>query len=48
LFKQFSEEEKKDLMSLVTKFKLKLETQHTYKLFDDDVERVIYVLKKYL
>jgi len=46
LYKQYSEEEKKELLSLCKKFSLKLEKEHTYSLFEGDVERVIYMLKK--
>lgn len=46
LYKQFSEDEKKELLSLCKRFSLKLEKEHKYSLFDGDVERVIYVLKK--
>jgi len=46
LYKQVSEEEKKELLSLCKKFFLKLEKEHEYSLFEGDVKRVIYVLKK--
>jgi len=46
LYKLNSPEEFKDLQKIAKKYKLKLVKTHKYKLFDDDIERVIYVLKK--
>ena len=46
LMKQVNDEEKKVLLDTAKKKKLVLEIEHTYKLFDGDIDRVIYVLKK--
>ncbi len=46
LYKLNSPEEFKDLQKVAKKYKLKLVKIHKYKLFDDDIERVIYVLQK--
>ena len=46
LMKQINEEEKKVLLNEAKKKKLILETEHKYKLFDWDIERVIYILRK--
>jgi hypothetical protein len=44
--KQVIDEEKKVLMGLCKKYHLSIEKELKYKLFDDDIERVIYVIKK--
>jgi 16S rRNA (guanine527-N7)-methyltransferase len=44
LYKQYSEDERKELLSLCKRFSLKLEKEHRYELAG--VERVIYVLRK--
>lgn len=46
LMKQMNEEEKKVLLDTAKKKKLTLEKEHNYKLFDWDIERIIYILKK--
>ena len=46
LMKQFDEEEKNILLHESMKRKLTLESEHHYKLFDNDIDRVIYILKK--
>lgn len=46
LMKQVNDEEKKVLLDVAKKRKLILETEHKYQLFDGDITRVIYVLKK--
>lgn len=46
LYKWFDVQEKKDLIELSKKYRFKLVKQHKYKLFDWDIHRVIYVLKK--
>ena len=46
LMKQFNVEENKVLVKIVQKKNLILEKEHHYKLFDGDIERVIYVLKR--
>jgi hypothetical protein len=44
--KQQNDEEKQVLINEANKNKLALETEYKYKLFQDDINRVIYVLKK--
>ena len=46
LMKQVNEEEKKVLLDTAKKKKLVLEKEYYYKLFDWDIERIIYILKK--
>ncbi len=46
LMKQQNDEEKQVLINEANKNKLALETEYKYKLFQDDIDRVIYVLKK--
>lgn len=46
LMKQVNDEEKKVLLDVAKKRKLILEIEHKYQLFDEDIVRVIYVLKK--
>ena len=46
LMKQFDEFEKQVLIKEINKKHLKLEDEHHYKLFDWDIDRVIYVLLK--
>ena len=46
LMKQVNIEEKAVLLDIAKKKNLALETEHNYKLFDWDIERVIYILKK--
>ena len=46
LMKQVNDEEKWVLLSVMKKKKLSLESEHRYKLFDSDINRVIYILKK--
>ncbi len=46
LYKQVSEEEKSDLLQLCKTRNLHLVTEHVYKLFPEDIERVIYLVKK--
>ena len=44
LYKQTSLEERADLLLLCKKYHLHLVKEHTYRLFTDDIERVIYIL----
>ena len=44
--KQVNDEEKKVLIDTVKKRNLVWENEHYYKLFDGDIDRVIYVLKR--
>ena len=46
LMKQVNDEEKKVLLDVANKKKLVLEKEYPYNLFDWDIDRVIYVLKK--
>lgn len=46
LMKQVNDEEKKVLMNVVKKKKFILEIEHNYQLFEWDIIRVIYILKK--
>ena len=46
LMKQVNDEEKQVLLDTAKKKNLVLETEYNYKLFDWDIERVIYILKK--
>ncbi len=46
LMKQVNDEEKKVLLGTAKKKKLVLEKEHKYKLFDWDIERAIYILRK--
>lgn len=46
LYKQDLVEEYDAMMVLLPKYKLKLITKHLYRLFDGDVQRVIYVLER--
>ena len=44
--KQAIDEERDLLFKLCKKYHLRVEKEHLYKLFPDDIQRVIYVLKK--
>ena len=44
--KQVIEEEKEVLKQLCKKYHLSIEKEMKYKLYEDDIERVIYVIKK--
>ena len=46
LMKQANDEEKAVLLDVAKKKNLTLETEHHYKLFEWDIERVIYILNK--
>lgn len=46
LYKMFSEEEESRLDSYVLQKKMSYISKHYYKLFDDDIQRVIYVIQK--
>ncbi len=46
LMKQVNDEEKKILSDVAKKKKLTLEREYKYKLFDWDIDRVIYILRK--
>lgn len=46
LYKQVDETERQDLIRLCGQLNLKLEKRHNYKLFEWDIERVIYVIRR--
>lgn len=46
LFKQVDEQERQDLLQLCGEMNLRLEKRYTYKLFEEDIERVIYVVRR--
>lgn len=46
LYKQVDEVERQDLIRLCGQLNLKLEKRHNYKLFEWDIERVIYVIRR--
>ena len=46
LMKQVNDEEKKVLVDIAKKKKFILEMEHNYQLFEGDIARVIYILKK--
>ncbi len=46
LMKQANDEEKKILLDTAKKKKLIFEKEYNYKLFNEDIERVIYILSK--
>lgn len=46
LYKMWSEEEESAIDAVCERYKLAFEKQHMYKLFDEDIQRVIYVLRK--
>ncbi|AKH32956.1 Ribosomal RNA small subunit methyltransferase G [candidate division SR1 bacterium Aalborg_AAW-1] len=46
LYKEVKEEEREDILKQCKKFSLTIEKEHKYRLFEQDIERVIYVLRK--
>lgn len=46
LYKMFSEEEEAWLDSYVMQRKMNMVRKHYYKLFEDDIQRVIYIIQK--
>ncbi len=46
LYKQFTPEESQDIIHFGKKYRLIVQKKHKYKLFEWDIERIIYVLKK--
>ena len=46
LYKQYSSEESQDIVYFGKKYRFVVQKKHTYKLFEEDIQRVIYVLKK--
>lgn len=46
LFKMYTEQENDDIKKLIKKHHLKLIKSHNYKLFENDIQRIIYILQK--
>ncbi len=46
LYKEVKQEEREEILQQCKKKKLTLEREHKYRLFEGDIERVIYVLRK--
>lgn len=46
LYKQYSPEESQDIVHFGKKYRLVVQKKHKYQLFDWDIQRIIYVLKK--
>ncbi|HKL43707.1 MAG TPA: 16S rRNA (guanine(527)-N(7))-methyltransferase RsmG [Candidatus Absconditabacterales bacterium] len=46
LYKQYDNKEYQDLQKICKKYKLDIKKKHKYKLFEGDIERIIYVIKK--
>lgn len=46
LYKEVKPEEREEILLQCKQHRLTLEQEHQYRLFDSDIERVIYVLKK--
>ncbi len=46
LYKQVDEEERQSLLKLCESMNLKLEKRHKYQLFEGDIERVIYIIRR--
>lgn len=46
LYKEVKPEEREEIVKQCKKFSLSIEKEHRYRLFDGDIERVIYVLRK--
>ncbi len=46
LYKQYTEQEEADIPLFAKKYRLVIVKKHPYQLFEGDIERVIYMLKK--
>lgn len=46
LYKQYTPEEEKDIRHFSKKFHFVIKKKHKYTLFEEDIERIIYVLQK--
>lgn len=46
LYKQFTPEESQDIVHFGKKYRFIVQKKHKYQLFDGDIQRIIYVLKK--
>lgn len=45
-YKQYDETEYQSLLNVCKKYKLHIQNKHKYKLFQWDIERIIYIIKK--
>ena len=45
-YKHYTEEEHTMLIKMIAKYKLELIQEHKYRLFDGDIERILYVIGK--
>lgn len=46
LYKQYTLEESQDILHFSKKYHFVVQKKHTYKLFEEDIKRIIYILKK--
>lgn len=46
LYKEEKAEEREEILKQCKKFSLTIEKEHHYRLFENDIERIIYVLRK--
>jgi 16S rRNA G527 N7-methylase RsmG len=46
LYKQYSPEEEQNIKTLSPKYRFRIWKTHTYSLFEGDIPRIIYILKK--
>lgn len=46
LYKQYTVEESQDIIHFGKRYRFVIQKKHKYKLFEEDIERMIYVLKK--
>lgn len=46
LYKQFTSEESQDIIHFGKKYHFIVQKKHKYQLFDGDIQRIIYILKK--
>lgn len=46
LYKQYTPEESQDIIHFGKKYRFIVQKKHKYQLFDGDIQRIIYVLKK--
>ncbi len=46
LYKQYTPEESQDIVYIGKRYRFVVQKKHRYKLFDGDIQRIIYVLKK--
>lgn len=46
LYKQYTTQEAQDIIHFSKRYRFIVQKKHTYKLFEEDIQRIIYVLKK--